>query len=225
MSLNKTKGQMYPWTTHTVNPIRGACPHACKYCYVQSSRVKHLYQGKPHLVLSFFKKGLGKGKTIFMGSCFDLFAEGLYPNWMIKVLEHCRNYPDNTYLLQSKNPFVMYKYESYFPTNVIVGTTAETNRLTTKITKAPPSPEHRMAWLSVFSEFKKMISIEPIMDFDLDVFLNKIKEVKPSFVSIGADSKNHHLPEPPAGKIKELISELQKFTEVKIKPNLARLMR
>jgi hypothetical protein len=70
-----------------------------------------------------------------------------------------------------------------------------------------------------------MISIEPILDFDLDEFLPGIKNVSPKFVSIGADSKGHNLPEPPAGKVKELIQELQKFTEVKVKDNLKRIMR
>ena len=168
---------------------------------------------------------LGKGKTIFMGSCFDLFADGI-SNEMVKALLlylHIK-YPYNTYLFQSKNTQNMYQLKSHFPRRIIIGTTAETNKNMDKISKAP-STYYRLDWLKRFDGILKMISIEPIMDFDLDVFLNKIKEVKPSFVSIGADSKNHHLPEPPAGKIKELIRELQKFTEVKIKPNLERLMK
>ena len=36
--------------------------------------------------------------------------------------------------------------------------------------------------------------------------------------------QNFKLTEPPAGKVKELISELGKFTEVKIKDNLKRIM-
>lgn len=221
MTLNKTKGNMYPWV-YTINPIHGKCPHACSYCYVPSTRAKKLYQGEPHLVQPFFEKGLGKWKTLFVGSCFDLFAEELSPNWPGIILAHCRNYPTNTYLLQSKNTHNMYKYKPYFPLKVIVGTTAETNRNIDNISKAP-STYYRLDWLKRFVGVKRMISIEPIMDFDLNVFLNKIREVESSFVSIGADSKGHNLPEPPAGKIKELIQELEKFTEVKIKDNLKRL--
>lgn len=49
-------------------------------------------------------------------------------------------------------------------------------------------------------------------------------EINPKFVSIGADSKKHNLPEPSKEKIEALIRELSLFTEVKIKDNLRRLM-
>jgi len=219
VSLNKTKGNMYPWTTHTWNPIKGKCPHECVYCYMN-----RFPQGGLRLDEKCLKDNLGKVNTIFVGSSTDMFAWSVLPDWILKVLNHCRNYPINTYLFQSKNPHNMYKYEPVLPLNVIVGTTIETNRPTSEISKAP-YPRTRLAWLDQFSGIPKMLSIEPIMDFDLDVFITCIKQVKPSFVSIGADSKNHGLPEPPAGKIREFIQELQKFTEVKVKANLKRLMK
>jgi len=43
-------------------------------------------------------------------------------------------------------------------------------------------------------------------------------------VNVGADSGNHHLPEPPKEKILELISELKNFTKVHLKKNLKRLI-
>ncbi|KKK52692.1 hypothetical protein LCGC14_3102340 [marine sediment metagenome] len=46
-----------------------------------------------------------------------------------------------------------------------------------------------------------MISIEPITDFNLEFFIKIIKEIKPKFVSIGADSKGHNLPEPSWDKV------------------------
>lgn len=223
--LNKSKGQMYPWVNITKNPIRGRCPHACTYCYVPHSRAKHLYKGKPYLVESFFEKGLGKGKTIFIGSCFDIWANEIYTNhpyWVGSILRYCKKYPDNTYLFQTKNPWLLFWYA--LPANSIVGTTAETNRPTSQISKAP-NPRARLNGLSEIKSETKMISIEPIMDFDLDKFICAIEYVAPKFVSIGADSKGHGLPEPPAGKVKELIQELEKFTEVKVKPNLSRLLK
>lgn len=42
------------------------------------------------------------------------------------------------------------------------------------------------------------VSIEPILDFDLNVMIEWIKQLQPKFVSIGADSKRHNLPEPSA---------------------------
>jgi hypothetical protein len=70
-----------------------------------------------------------------------------------------------------------------------------------------------------------MVSIEPIMDFELFYFAEWIREIAPEFVSIGADSKGHHLPEPPAEKVRELITELEKFTKVIQKDNLKRILK
>lgn len=32
MPLNKAKGNMYEWVTHTWNPLAGECSHGCSYC-------------------------------------------------------------------------------------------------------------------------------------------------------------------------------------------------
>ena len=72
---------------------------------------------------------------------------------------------------------------------------------------------------------RKMVSIEPIMDFDSRDFLRILQDIKPEFVSIGADSKNNNLTEPSSKKIKELIYHLKRFTKVIIKNNLDRLLQ
>ncbi len=69
-----------------------------------------------------------------------------------------------------------------------------------------------------------MVTIEPIMNFDLDIMIKWLKDIKPKWVNIGADSKGHNLPEPSKEKVESLIKELKKFTEVKIKPNLKRII-
>lgn len=33
--LNKQKGNMYGFVTHTWNVIKGKCPHDCEYCYMK----------------------------------------------------------------------------------------------------------------------------------------------------------------------------------------------
>ncbi len=69
-----------------------------------------------------------------------------------------------------------------------------------------------------------MVSIEPIVAFDLTIFVGWIRQINPAFVSIGADSKGHNLIEPTAYQLKELISELSPITEIKLKKNLDRLL-
>lgn len=224
--LNKSKSQMYPWVDITKNPIRGKCPHACTYCYVPHSRVKHLYQGEPHLVESFFEKGLGSGKMIFIGSCFDIFAEPILMQWIERIFNRCVRF-DNTCLFQTKNPGRFYELRKIgLPSNAIYGTTIETtDGLLSKRVSRAPDVYIRFADIAEANVPAKMISIEPIMDFDLSRMINWMKEIKPLFISIGADSKNCGLPEPDGNKIKELIIELKKFTEVRLKTNLKRLLK
>ena len=56
---------------------------------------------------------------------------------------------------------------------------------------------------------RKFVTIEPILDFDLDVMLDWITVIDAEAVYIGADSKRHHLPEPTPVKIGQLICGLK----------------
>ncbi len=176
-----------------------------------------------------FKKPLGKGKYIFLNSCFDMFAEPIPDEMIKKVLTHCIANPDNTYLLQTKNPKRMYWYyqHSWMGNNYVYGTTIETNSkgLSLRYSNAP-IPEIRKNWMTKFSDLAKtMVSIEPILDFDLEVMTKWMKEINPRYISIGADSKGHNLPEPSWEKVQTLIEELKKHTQVKVKSNLNRLKK
>jgi hypothetical protein len=72
---------------------------------------------------------------------------------------------------------------------------------------------------------KKFVTIEPIMDFDVDVLFFWIQRILPSFVNIGADSKGRDLTEPPACKVRKLISLIQQAgIEIREKRNLERLL-
>ena len=216
MVLNKQKGNMYSFITHTWNPIKGKCPHECSYCYMKRFDV-----GKLRLDEKALKDNLGEGNTIFVGSSCDMFAEKVDKDWIKKVLTKCRNFEGNTYLFQTKNPSRFWKFRCDYPRNYIFGITLETNR-EDNFHKAI-SRKARVSWMDEKWMQRVMITIEPIMDFDLNIFVDMIKEVNPEWVNIGADSQRHNLQEPSEEKIKELIKELKKFTEVKIKDNMKRL--
>lgn len=218
MGLNKQKGNMYPFVTHTWNPIRGKCPHDCVYCYM-----KGFPAGEYRLVSTELKTDLGQGNFIFVGSSTDGWV---YPlartEWILVILNHCRRYPLNRYLFQSKAPQRFSDELLEFPPDTVLGTTIETNRLYDyTISKAPPVG-HRVAWMKEL-KLPKMVSIEPIMDFDPEILVDWIKQIAPEFVSVGADSKGHNLPEPSPPKINTLIEGLQSFTRVYTKNNLKRL--
>lgn len=211
MGLNKQKGNMYPFVTHTWNPIRGKCPHDCVYCYM-----KVFPQGEYRFAEAELETNLGRENFIFVGSSTDMWLASSHQ--LVAILKHCGKF-NNRYLFQSKAPQRFTEYE--FPLNTVLGTTIETNRLYDDISKAPPVG-HRVAWMKELY-LPKMVSIEPIMDFDCPYLVDWIKQIAPEFVSIGADSKGHSLPEPNADKLSALIYELEQFTVVKLKDNLRRL--
>jgi len=215
MGLNKQKGNMYAFVTHTWNPIRGKCPHDCTYCYM-----KVYPQPELHFAENEMKTDLGEGNFIFVGSSCDMWAEIIPKVWIEDTLRRCLVFGHNRYLFQSKNPHRFSKW--CFPPNTIFGTTIESNREYPMISKAPKT-SHRAEYMAKLL-YPRMVSIEPILDFDLDVVVDWIKQIAPEFVSIGADSKGHNLPEPSSDKVRGLIKELEVFTTIKIKDNLRRLI-
>lgn len=214
--LNKQKGNMYPWVTHTWNPIKGKCPHDCIYCYMKAYKQPELHLDEKEL-----KTDLGQGNIIFVGSSCDMWAKEVSSNWKYKVLQHCEKYLTNRYLFQTKNPSGFGGWQ--FPPNTILGITLESNRAIMDISKAPLPLARVVAFATL--NYPKMVSIEPILDFDLDLLVSEISMIAPEFVSIGADSQRHHLSEPSGGKIRELIDALQGITIVKQKDNLKRLLK
>ena len=219
--LNKQKGNMYGFVTHTWNTLLGRCLHGCMYCY---NLGKPFFEGKLRFNEKNLKDNLGSGNYIFVGSSNDLFAANVPEEWIIKTMNHCKKYPQNKYLFQTKNTSVFYHYKEYAPNDSIIGTTIETNRETNKLSNAPHIEERAYFLGQLDSEkFKRMVTIEPIMDFDLNELVLIIRMCRPNFVNIGADSKGHNLPEPSPEKVEALIKELKKFTIVKIKSNLKRL--
>lgn len=224
MSLNKSKGNMYPWVTHTWNPIRGKCPHGCVYCFMRGRDV-----GPLRLEEKALADPLGTGRTIFVGSSTDMWAANVPSDWILRVLEIIdahSEWAQNTYIFQSKNPARFFEFATKIRPRSILGTTLETNRRYNHPSPeihAPP-PWARAAAFLHLKKFRKMMSIEPIMAFDFEEFVDWIRQIKPEFVSIGADSKGHNLPEPTASELDNFVVRLRDITEVKLKKNLARLL-
>ena len=63
----------------------------------------------------------------------------------------------------------------------------------------------------------KLVCIEPIMDFDLEIFVQWLKDIKPAMVYVGYDNYNNRLSEPSNTKTENLISQLSVFTRVRTK--------
>jgi hypothetical protein len=220
MPLNKAKGNMYNFVTHTWNPVRGKCPYNCLYCYVgrwgQTQKPLHLDQKE-------LNANLGKNNSIFVCSGCDLFAPEVPWEWIAKISQKAREYPQNFWLWHTKNPTRALEIPFFqYPPRSVLCATVESDIYRHDISNAPP-PVDRLRVLEKW-QGQKMITIEPVMDFTPSVFSEMILSCRPEQVNIGADSGNHRLPEPPKEKLLELIQELKKFTTIVEKKNLRRLV-
>lgn len=229
--MNKQNGNMYDFVTHTSNPIKGLCPHECGYCYMRA--IFRDYHGDETLRLDEYelKVNYGKNKFIFLGTSTDMFADAVPTEWILQVYDKCLQYPENKYLLQSKNPgrtlepqlinhpLMQLKDRIYF------ATTIESNR-DYPFSKAQSMTERvdAMAQLQAMG-FSVMVTIEPIMDFDHDELVEMLRKIGPFQVNIGCNTNREvKLPEPTRDQIVALVQELRTFTKVELKSNSARIL-
>jgi hypothetical protein len=180
---------------------------------------------QPRIVSEKLGCSFGRNKFIFAGSAFDCWAKEVPDAWIKHFLSFVRADMHNvSFLFQSKNPERFIDWLGYIPRDAYLCTTLESSRDYPAIYQnAPPIPE-RVKAMRAIRHRPKMITIEPVMDFDVRNFVETIKfcgDIQQ--VNIGADTGNNHLPEPPKEKLLELIAELEKFTIVVRNKNLARL--
>lgn len=218
MGLNVSKGNMYEFVTHTWNTVKGVCPHGCAYCYVKSGCQKPI-----RFDYSEITTDMERGHFIFVGSGNDLFANDIPKKWIDTTIDHCTKF-SNWYLFQSKNPARFAEFE--LPQKSVICTTIETNRWYPEIMNNSPAPQKRAEAMEIaYKGYPTFVTIEPIIDFDLEELVTLIRMCNPKQVNIGADSKGCNLPEPDRVKIFALINELQGFTRIEKKDNLWRLLR
>jgi len=218
MALTKSKGNMYSWVTDLWSPIRG-CQFSCDYCYAK----QYGYGEEVHLNLEDLRTRLGRGKIIFVGHLSDMWGFWVPKESIQAVLNRCRDFPENQYVFQSKDPS-RFKEFDFAGLNVLLGTTIETNRYPGGFKTKAPSIDFRVSTMTRL-QGERFVTIEPIMLFNLEVLVGMIWSIRPKFITIGADSKGHHLLEPSKNEILELVRRLSAFTEIREKRNLERLLR
>lgn len=207
--------------------VQTGCLHNCVYCWARSlaeGRLKDKPRYKEGFVPRFNPEEMSKrfkpGEFIFLSSMGDIcFATD--ENFR-DVLAHINKFPETQFLIQTKNPSWLHQW--VFSSSVYIGTTIESNRPYSG-TNAP-SPALRYATLASHPHRLKFLSIEPVMDFDLDVMVRWAKNIKPAIIEIGADNHGYSLPEPPWEKVRELLKALRKICpDVKEKDGLERLRK
>lgn len=208
--------------TKTWNCFVG-CEFDCTYCVptfkAQAKRQKQncldCYHYRPHYHPERLKK-IPYASTVFAGGYSDVsFCEPDYMRQIIgavkKNIEKLKRMekPHSLYYFQSKRPeyFDQFLDELPSPFSILV-TTLETNRDRgyDSISKAP-LPSERYRQFKALDYPYKVVTVEPIMDFDLEEFLEMLVRLKPLYVWIGFNSrpKQVQLPEPHRNSVNELI--------------------
>ena len=192
--------------------------------------------GKPTLRQEEFTTNLNEGQRIFVGSSTDMFAENIKSDRIERVSDYCAAYNEDKpqgkhiiYFFQSKNPQRILQFidHSVFK-HAVVLTTLESNRDYPDIMCNAPRIENRVKAMELIAQkgIVTMVTVEPIMDFDTDEFVELIRRCKPRWVNIGKNEKDFILlPEPTIEKTQELIRRLEACKEigkVNIKENAQR---
>ncbi|MEM1528493.1 MAG: DUF5131 family protein, partial [Sulfolobales archaeon] len=156
---------------------------------------------------------------VFVSDMGDLFCDEIPDEWILKVLEHVGRFPNTYFLFLTKNPSRYLEFTRKFPPNAVLGATIETDsdalylESRPPISRAPP-PSARYRAMAELDWPMKFVSVEPVLDFDLERFTKWIREIDPFMVYVGYDNYGHRLPEPPMEKTLRLVEALSEFTLV-----------
>jgi len=177
----------------------------------------------PGINMGMLGKKFKPGEWVFIGYMGDVSCQ-LWDNIQL-VLDKVWEQPEVNFYIQSKAPDAFTGCEAEFPVNVVFGTTLETNR-DYKESQAPAPHERYKSMLKLRTTQRRlMVSIEPVMDFDLEIFTAWIQDIRPERVFLGADNYGNGLPEPTAEKLSAFIGQLKDAgIEVIEKQGLTRLL-
>jgi hypothetical protein len=200
--------------TGTWNPAVG-CEWGCVYCKDSFQAILKRFMGKkcegcktykPHYHPERLNRIPSGKQNIFVFGNGDIafYDEEFVIKTIMLIPAYISRHPNNakkTFYFQSKDPLVFEKYLDYFKTipNITLITTLETNRDEgyNKISKAPP-PSERALDFKTLDFPRKIVTVEPILDFDLGDFFWMLKNINPLMIYMGYNSrpKKITLPEP-----------------------------
>ena len=217
--------KMYP-ETKTYNPFLG-CLYDCVYCESSFKKVlrwisrrnkcQDCRDYRPHYHPERLRTAsIPSAKTIFVFGQGDIaFCEPEYVRKTIRLIKSHRPKIRKEYYFQSKNPACLEQYIGEYPWNSIMVTTLETNRDEGyELISRSPVPSVRFRDFLGLDYPRKVVTIEPVMDFDLDEFLEWMLKLKDQeslrYVWFGYNSNPDkvQLPEPSEEKSQEFVNLL-----------------
>jgi hypothetical protein len=215
-SMNRQE-RMYH-DTKTWNPFKG-CKFDCIYCEPtfqrQAKRQKQnciaCYHYRPHYHEERLSR-IPSANIVFVCGNGDIsFCKPDFTRKIIHSIKaHNERAPHKQYYFQSKRPEYLNQFLADFPSNVILVTTLESNRDGYENVSKAPRPSERYQQFKALGWPQKVVTVEPIMDFDLAEFHQMLVGLNPLYVWLGFNSrpKEVQLPEPSKEKVNELIARL-----------------
>jgi len=195
--------RMFPFV-HGYKIFIEGCDFDCVYCY--GRRKEDPRKTEPVFHERALKYPPKKG-VVFINPFSDTFCyKACKHEWITSMWVYCKNHPDTVFLSMTKNPreYMRWLDSHWIPENVVLGATIETNRDTSKFSKAPTTRERIRAMIDLKWP-NKFLSIEPVMDFDPAEFTKAVLEIGPKHAAVGYDNYGYHLPEPSLEKTMWLI--------------------
>jgi len=222
----KMVGKMYK-DTKTWNPFIG-CEYDCAYCEPSFKRVlrwisernkcQDCRDYRPHYHPERLRtSNIPSAKTVFVFGQGDIsFCDPEYVRKVFDVIKKHKPQKKKAYYFQSKNPACLEQYIEEYPWNSILVTTLETNRDKgyEKVSRAPV-PSVRFKDFYDLDYPSKVVTIEPVMDFDICELAAWIFMLRDQgsleYVWFGYNSKpgEVQLPEPSEDKSQRFVDALK----------------
>ena len=214
----KKKVENYYKGTVSWSPFQG-CEFDCVYCKQsfqrQAKRKLHdclkCYNYTPHAHPERLEKVPNDMVVAVCGNSDVAFCKSGYMHRMIEVMNNDER-KGRIWFVQSKNPKCLEPYLKDFPKNTVLLTTLETNRDEgyDKVSKAPP-PSVRYEMFRDLPYSRKIVTVEPIMEFDFRIFVDWIFSIGPEAVYVGYESSRYEMPfsEPHMEKVIDFVATLR----------------
>jgi len=198
---------MKTWNVHV------GCRFDCTFCNARKlalGRLKNVPRYRdgfePHLVKEELVKRFQPGDFVFVSYMGDIsFAPRCLVILLLGIIDE---QPGVNFLFCTKDPDCYHRWRLEFPDNLYLGATIESN-LDYGLSQAP-EPTYRYVAMKALEHPHKFISIEPVMDFHLAIFVQWIRDIKPAIIEIGPDNYHNNLREPGTGKVNFFLDQLRK---------------